>query len=161
MFVWRASAILAEIERHLPAHAAALRAIGKALGTTAFPGIFAVEYAKMPKISIDFGVMEKASEVRVVKADFGWDDVGSWAAAAAHRAADADGNVVEALSAAVDTRGAVVISTDDGHLIATLGVRDLVIVHTRDATLVCPKDRTEELKALIDAIRAKGLDRLL
>ena len=161
IFVWQSASILREIEKHLPATFAGLKRIQAALGTAGFPSVLAKEYAALPRISIDYGVMEKASDVRVVRAEFDWDDVGSWTAAAAHRVRDANGNVVEALSAAVDTRDCVIISSDDGHLIATLGLKDVVVVHTRDATLVCPKDRAEEIKKLVDRIGAQGLEKLL
>jgi mannose-1-phosphate guanylyltransferase len=161
IFVWKAAAILAEIRRLLPDHAKGLDRIQAAFGTSSFPRVIAEEYPKIPKISIDYGVMEKAKDVRVVRADFAWDDVGSWTAAAAHRAKDADGNVVEALSARVETKDCIVLSTDDRHLVATLGVSGLVVVHTKDATLVCPKDRAEELKKLVDDIAKRGLEQYL
>jgi len=97
----------------------------------------------------------------MVEADFEWDDVGSWKSVAAYRPTDADGNSLEGLAAAVETKGAYVVSTEDGHLVATLGLEDVVVVHTKDATLVCPKSRSEDLKKLVDAIRAKGLERFL
>ncbi len=161
MFVWKAAAILHEIETHLPATFAGLKRIQAALGTSAFPAVLLHEYGLLPRISIDYGVMEKASNVRVVRADFGWDDVGSWTAAAKNRPIDANGNVVEALSARVDTNNCVIISSDDQHLLATLGVEDLVVIHTKDATLVCRKDRAEEVKKLVDEIGRQGLERLL
>ncbi|MBI2930089.1 MAG: mannose-1-phosphate guanylyltransferase [Planctomycetes bacterium] len=161
MFVWRADAILAEIRRSLPGHHEELLAIQAALGTSRLPDILAERYARIPKISIDYGVMEKAQRVVMVEADFEWDDVGSWIAVADHREKDADGNAVDALSVPIDTRDSFVVSSDDRHLIATLGLEGVVVVHTRDATLVCPKERAEDLKKLIEAIRAKGLEKYL
>jgi mannose-1-phosphate guanylyltransferase len=110
----------------------------------------------MPRISIDHGLMEKAEDVLMVEAPFDWDDVGTWSAVADRRDRDADGNAVEARSSRVDTRNSIIVSSDDGHLIGTLGVEGLVIVHTKDATLVCPRDRADELKKLVDKIRADG-----
>lgn len=161
IFVWRSEAILAEIARHLPEHAARLKAIGQALGSSRLPEVLREEFPKIPKVSIDYGVMEKAARVLMIEAPFEWDDVGSWAAVAARRAKDADGNVVEARSSRVETRDSVVISTEGGHLIATLGVEGLVVVHTKDATLVCPRNRAEDLKKLVDRIRADGGEALL
>jgi mannose-1-phosphate guanylyltransferase len=158
MFVWRSRAVLAEIERLLPDHARELATIRGALGT---PAVLAECYPRMPKISIDFGVMEKATRVVMVEADFEWDDVGSWRSVAAYRPKDADGNATEGTVATVDTKDAVVVSTEAGHLVATLGLSDVVVVHTKDATLVCPKSRSEDLKKLVDALRAKGLERYL
>jgi len=161
MFVWRARAVLAEIDRLLPDLARELATVRGALGTDRLPAVLAECYPRVPKISIDFGVMEKASRVLMVEADFEWDDVGSWKSVAAYRPTDADGNSLEGLAAAVETKGAYVVSTEDGHLVATLGLEDVVVVHTKDATLVCPKSRSEDLKKLVDAIRAKGLERFL
>jgi len=161
MFVWRTDAILRAIGEHLPELAKGLSEIRGALGTSRMPETMARVYPALPKISIDYGVMEKAARVLMVEADFEWDDVGSWSAAAAHRAADADGNAAEALAVPVDTKNAFIVSSEDGHLIATLGLEDVVVVHTKDATLVCSKRRAEDLKKVIEAIKAKGLDRFL
>jgi len=160
MFVWKASAILEAIMRHLPEHASRLAAIRAAFGTSRLPAVLADEYPSIPRISIDFGVMEKADNVAVVEADFGWDDVGSWPAAASHRPADDRGNVAEGQAVLQDARGCAVFS-EDGHLVAGLGVEDLVIVHTKDATLVCRRDRATDLKALVEEIRARGLTEYL
>jgi mannose-1-phosphate guanylyltransferase len=161
IFVWRAASILREIETQLPATFAGLKRIQAALGTSSFPKVLLQEYATLPKISIDYGVMEKAGDVRVVHVDFGWDDVGSWPAAASHRPKDGEGNVVEALSARVETRDCVILSSDDQHLVATLGVEGLVVIHTKDATLICPRDRAEEIKKLVDQVGRQGLERML
>lgn len=158
MFVWRTDAILAAFRKHLPEHHRRLGDIREALGSSRLPAALAKAYAELPRISIDYGIMEKADNVAMIEADFEWDDVGSWNAAAARRAKDGQGNALEALAAAVDTRNCFVVSTDDGHLVATLGVENLVVVHTKDATLICPKDRAEDLKRLVEAIRAKGLE---
>ncbi len=161
IFVWRSDAILAEIGRRLPEHAARLAEIRAALGTSRLPAVLADAFPRIPKVSIDYGVMEHAPDVLMVEAGFEWDDVGSWAAAAARRPRDAAGNVVEGPHAGVDTRGCVVISTDPAHVVATLGIEDLVVVHTKDATLVCPKSRSEDLKKLVDELKAKGRESVL
>ena len=156
MFVWRTDRILEEFRRHLPEHYARLMEIRSALGTTGLPQALAEAFARMPKISVDYGIMEKVSDAVLIEAPFEWDDVGSWSAAGERRPRDAEGNAVEARSSRVDTRDCVIISSDDNHLIATLGVEGLVIVHTRDATLVCPRDRAEDVRKLVDKIRADG-----
>ncbi len=160
IFVWKSATILKEIGAHLPEHGARLKTIGEALGTNSLPDVLAREFGKMTRISIDYGVMEKAKSVAMVRADFGWDDLGSWISAASYREKDGDGNVVEGSTAAVDTKDSIIFS-EDNHLVATLGVEDLVVVHTKDATLICPKDRAADLKKLIEAMRARGLERYL
>ena len=161
IFVWKSSSILGEIERQMPPHFAGLKKIQAALGTSAFPQVLFHEYGLMAKTSIDYGVMEKAREVRVVRAEFAWDDVGSWTAAAAHRPKDGEGNAIEALAAMVDTKECIIVSSDNAHVIGTIGLRDVVIVHTKDATLVCAKERAEEIRKLVEQIGKQGLDRVL
>ena len=161
IFVWRADALLEGIRKHLPEHHERLTAVRAALGTTRLPQVLRTEFEALPKISIDYGLMEKAEDVVMIEAPFEWDDVGSWAAVAQRHAVDKEGNAVEGLAALVETRDCVVVSSDDKHLVATLGAEGLVIVHTKDATLVCPRDRAEELKKLVDRIRADGLQRYL
>jgi mannose-1-phosphate guanylyltransferase len=151
MFVWRADAILREIERHLPQHHAVLRESTR----------LSEAYAQLQKVSIDYGVMEKAERVLMIEADFEWDDVGSWNAVAARRAKDAAGNAIDALAVAPETKDSLIVSSDPRHLVAALGVEDLIIVHTPEATLVCPRSRAEDLKKLIETIHARGLERFL
>ncbi|MBI2899279.1 MAG: NTP transferase domain-containing protein [Planctomycetes bacterium] len=155
IFVWRAAAILEEFRRHLPGHHAILSTIAEAFGTSRLPETLALEFPKMPRISIDYGVMEKAADVVMIETDFDWDDVGSWRAAAARRPTPTEG-----LTECVDSPDCLVLSTDD-HLVATLGVEGLVVVHTPDATLVARKDRSEELKRLVERLKARGLEKLL
>ncbi|HEX7896148.1 MAG TPA: mannose-1-phosphate guanylyltransferase [Planctomycetota bacterium] len=161
IFVWSAQAILSEIARQLPDLARALSRVGEAAGGPDFEKVLEAEYAALPRISIDYGVMEKASRVLMVEAGFDWDDVGSWAAAAARRPRDAQGNSLEGACAAVDTTDTLVYSADPSHVIATLGLEGFVVVHTPDATLVCPKDRADELKKVVEELRRRKLEKHL
>ena len=155
IFVWKSRSILDEFRRHLPQHFGVIEEIARHFGTSRLPAVLAQEFPKMSRISIDYGVMEKAAEVVMIEADFEWDDVGSWNAAAARRPTPTEG-----LTECVDSPDCLVLSTDD-HLVATLGVEGVVVVHTPDATLVVRKDRAEDLKRLIERLKARGLDRLL
>ena len=161
MFVWQSWSILTAIDRFIPALGTSLKSIGAALGTDRLSGVMAREYTRMPKISIDYGVMEKAERVLMVEADFQWDDVGSWAAAAERRGKDMQGNSIEGKCVSTETKNSLVLSTDPGHLVAVLGLDGFVVVHTPDATLVCPKGKAEELKKLVEEIRQKGHDKHL
>ena len=161
MFVWESWAILAAIEKYIPPLARALKAIGEELGTSRLPMTLAREYARLQRVSIDYGVMEKAEKVLMMEAEFGWDDVGSWAAAAERRGKDASGNALEGKCVPVETRDSLIISAEDDHLVATLGLEGFVVVHTKDATLVCPKNKADELKKLVEAIREKGHEKYL
>ena len=161
IFVWRADAVLEGFRRHLPEHHARLMGIREALGTSRLPEVLRREFEAMPRISIDHGLMEKAEDVLMIEAPFAWDDVGSWSAVADRRPRDAEGNAVDALSVRVETKDSIIVSSDAGHLVATLGIEGLVVVHTKDATLVCPRDRADDLKKLVDKIRADGHEKHL
>ncbi len=153
IFVWRARAILDALKTHRPNLYAALERVGKALGTPEEAEVIAREYPAMEKVPIDKAVMEKASNVRVLEVVYDWNDVGDWRALTELVPPDANGNTLQGHIHAVGTTGSIIVS-DDGGLIATLGVEDLVIVQTGGATLVARKDQLDRLKGLVE-----GLDR--
>lgn len=138
MFVWSAAAIRAAFEKHAPG---IWTAIAQAKSAPAM-------YPQLEKISVDYAVMEKADNVVVANGDFDWDDVGDWPALARHLPADAAGNAVRGDFVGVDATGCVVV-TQPGHTVAALGVKDLVIVHTPDVTLVCPKSEAQRVRELV------------
>lgn len=105
-------------------------------------------YPKLEKISVDYAIMEKADNVVVADGDFAWDDVGDWPAVARHVVADAQGNAVRGEFVGIDATNCVVVG-EHRHLIAAVGVSDLVIVHTRDATLVCHKHDAQKVRELV------------
>jgi mannose-1-phosphate guanylyltransferase len=160
MFVWKAAVILERIERHLPEHFEAVRTLAGSFGTSRTPAEMERAYSRMPKISIDYGVMEKTEDALMVPADFNWSDVGSWSALGSIRPADPDGNVVDATWSGVDTRDCILIG-EKGRIIATVGCEDLVVVQTPDATLVAPKGRLDSLKALVEKLRKEGHEAFL
>jgi mannose-1-phosphate guanylyltransferase len=159
-FVWRAEDILSAVQEHLPELFAGLERIRPALGGADQAAVLAKEYPLLPKVSIDYGVMENVSNAAVVEAELDWDDVGSWNAIARHEAPDASGNFAPALHAGLDTRDCIIVG-EEGRLVATLGVKDLIIVETPDATLVCDRRRAADVKALVELLRRRGLDRYL
>jgi mannose-1-phosphate guanylyltransferase len=156
MFFLRARRLLDELARHLPETYAGLMEVERAFTAAAV----AVVYPTLPSVSIDHGVMEKASGVVTVRGDFGWNDVGAWSALADYRAADADGNVVEGNVVVVDGHGNVVIG-DGAHAIAVIGLSDVVVVQSGDGFVVVPRERAQEVRKAVDALRARGLDRFL
>jgi mannose-1-phosphate guanylyltransferase len=156
MFVWRVDRILAELERLLPEVVGPLAHAMRRGGRAAL----ARAYRRIPAVSIDTGVMERAERVAVVPAGFPWSDVGSWAAVGElwqHRRAGA--NATRGQVVALDSRGCVVDSPR--RLVALLGVDDLVIVDTPDAVLVCRRDRAQEVRRVVAELRRRGLDRYL
>jgi mannose-1-phosphate guanylyltransferase len=118
-------------------------------------------YANAPSISIDQGIMEKATGLRVVPGDFGWNDVGSWAALPAVRPADGRGNVVLGGVTLIDGDGNIVVAEPGAPFVGVVGVRDLVVVATRDAILVIPKDRAQDVRQIVEAAKQSGRDDLL
>ena len=144
MFFWRVGTFLAEADRNAPELAAFVRdfpaepAKAAAFLTGRFPGL--------PKISVDYAIMEKAAKVETLLAEFDWDDVGLWTALPKHLATDAAANA---------TRGAVLasgaannIALSNGRTIALVGVKDLVVVETADAVLVCHRDAVQDIKKI-------------
>jgi mannose-1-phosphate guanylyltransferase len=155
IFIWRARAILDALATHRPALAAALKRVGQALGTDRESDVLAREFPQMERIPIDKAVMEKATNVRVLEVVYEWSDVGDWRALAELIPEDAHGNTTQGKVLTAETRGSIIIS-DDGGLIATMGVDDLVIVQAAGATLVARKDQLDKLKSLVESLDKAG-----
>ena len=111
-----------------------------------------LRYTKPEKISIDYAIIEKAATVAMIESTFDWDDVGEWLAIPRHHSADADGNCFAGTVRALSANENLVINRKEGHLIALLGVDDLVVVHTEDATLVCRKEQAQQIKSLVKSL---------
>ncbi len=153
MFVWRVPVIAAALACHAPELHAGLEKLEGAFIRGDSATALARIYPHLKKISIDFAVMEKARNVLVVPANFGWDDVGSWPAVARHHAKDSAGNILRGMACVEAGRHNIVLSSGR-HLTAVLGLDNLVVVHTPDATLVCPRDRAQEIKAMLLRLHA-------
>jgi mannose-1-phosphate guanylyltransferase len=153
MFVWKTTDILAEIQRHLPAHHAAMKGAAEAWGTPGFEAALKAAFEPLPKVSIDFGVMEKASDVRCAVADFDWNDVGGWVALEQVLPQDAVGNWTQTDLLALDATGNIVVSEQNGHKVVCIGVSDLIVVTTPNATLVCRKADAERIKQAVEALK--------
>jgi mannose-1-phosphate guanylyltransferase len=162
MFVWRADTVLGEIQTLLPASHKGLTQIADAWGTPNQDKVLNETYPRLPKISIDYGVMEPASQgkgkahVVTVEMPIEWLDVGSWPALAETLKTDEHDNSVSAEAAVfLDSDSNIVVSTDPEHLISTIGVNDMIIVHTKDATMVCPKSESQRVKDLLAKVTEK------
>ncbi|MHB0878584.1 MAG: mannose-1-phosphate guanylyltransferase [Anaerolineae bacterium] len=152
MFVWRVDSIMAAFERHLPALSDSLAKIDAVLGTDREAAELPALWRDVESISIDFGLMEKADNVAVVPADLGWSDIGTWASLAEVLPADEYGNVViGGQHVGLGTRGSLVYGTT--RLVATIGLEDMIVVDTEDAVLICPKDRAQDVKSLVDQLK--------
>ncbi|MCC7293721.1 MAG: mannose-1-phosphate guanylyltransferase [Phycisphaerales bacterium] len=153
MFAWRADAILAQLKKHLPHSHDALRELGRCWNTPQRAEKLRLLYPTLMKISVDFAIMERADDVLVVEMDCNWVDVGAWTALESLMDSDPLGNVAACQHAiTLGSRGNILVSEDE-HLIATIGVDDLVIVHSPDATLICTKRDAQGIKELVDKLR--------
>jgi len=143
IFAWEATAILQAIREYLPKLCRALDKIDK---NFPLPGV----YKGIDNISIDYGVLEKSKKVFVIPTGLKWDDVGSWLSFSRILDKDSKGNIINANFTGIDTKDSIVISDDKNHLIAAYGLKDLIIVRTKDVTLVCSKDKAENIKELVN-----------
>jgi mannose-1-phosphate guanylyltransferase len=157
IFVWKARTILDQLERNEPAAAAAARRIALAWRRPDRMEVFRREYEPLPRVSIDFAVMEKAPEVLVVQASYQWDDVGSWLALERMYHPDAHGNTIRATHCGLHTQGCVVVADKD-HLIATAGLRDLLIIQDGNATLVADRKDEALIKQLVEMLDRPDLE---
>ncbi len=151
MFVWKASAILREIARHLPEVMAILDDITAGWQTGNAADVVAQHFPRMPSISIDYGVLEKTANVTLIPCDIGWSDVGSWDAVHEVSDKDAAGNATQGNVIAVDCRNALIQSNK--RLVAAIGVEDLNIVETADAVLITKRGESQRVREVVDVLK--------
>lgn len=154
MFCWTASAVLEELQRQLSGHVARIAKAVEADGTPGFVERLADAFSPLTPVSVDFGVMEKAADVRCVAARFDWSDVGGWLALKDLMAADDDGNRARGRVHTLAAGGNLVFCEDPDETVLLAGVDDLVVVRSGGRTLVARADRLEEIKALVQRIAA-------
>lgn len=160
MFVWKARVLLQEIEEYMPAMYASLMEIDHAIGTPEEKKVLREQFEPMEAISIDFGVLEHARNCAVIPADqFGWTDVGSWDAWAEHFRPDSANNLVQGDALLLDARDCIVKGGE--RFIAVLGMDDLVVIDSGDAVLVCPRDRVQDVRKVVQELKAKGRTELI
>ncbi len=160
MFFFTARRILDDIARLLPRLSAALKRIEAAIGTPGYGDVLAHEYNALESVSLDYGIMEHAERVRVVPADIGWNDVGHWAALSDFADSDAQDNVVQGECVLVDAHRTTV-HAEPGITVAAVGTSDLVVVATPDAVLVCDRERAQDVRKVVNALKARGRSDLL
>jgi mannose-1-phosphate guanylyltransferase len=158
MFVWKAKTILEQLRVQLPAAHEGLMTIAAAWDTPKQEEMLRAVYPTLPKISIDFAVMEKAPSVATVAMPVKWLDVGSWPAYGETLKADAEGNRAGggAKVAHVGSKNVLVVTEEAGHLIATINCADLMVIHTPKATLVCPVKDAEKIKGMVAEVEARA-----
>ncbi|KRE99934.1 mannose-1-phosphate guanyltransferase [Frateuria sp. Soil773] len=156
MFLFRASRYLEELAEHAPAMLAAVReAQASAKADLDFIRLDAERFARVPDDSIDYAVMEKTRRAAVVPVSCAWSDIGSWSALWLTGAKDAQGNVRDGDTLAIGTRNSL-LRSHDRHLLATVGVDDLIVVTTPDATLVAHRDAAQDVKKVVDQLKSAG-----
>lgn len=160
MFVWRASVLLKEMERYLPDLYNNLMVMQNYIGQEEEEKIIEEEYQKVDGISIDFGLMEKSSNIVVLKTNLDWDDIGSWNALEKYYIKDKENNIVDGLSSCIDTKNCMIFGNE--RLVATIGVNNLLIVDTGDIVLVCDRERDQEIKKMVKQLEClKDFDRFI
>lgn len=157
MFCFTAETLLAAMEASCPELLAAARTVWQQTDATAAPvELPKTPFAELPDISLDYALMEKAARVALVPCDLGWSDIGSWSALAALAPADEAGNRSIGEAMLLDCRNTFIQSEE--HLVAAVGVEDLIIVDTPDATLVVQKDKAQEVKQIVQRLKARDHD---
>jgi mannose-1-phosphate guanylyltransferase/mannose-6-phosphate isomerase len=153
IFIWKTSALLREIEKHAPSLYKGLMEIQKNIGTDRETEVIKQVFKRLESISIDYAVMEKTDWAAVIPADIGWSDVGSWTALDDVSDRDTSGNVIAGNVIDIDSHDSIIYA--EKRLVATIGLKDVVVVDTPDATLVCSKDRAQDVKKVVEELKKR------
>ncbi len=160
IFTWRSDTVLAELAKHTSWLTEALAPLANSWGTPRFAAELNAIYQPLKKISIDYALMEKAANICVVTGEFTWDDVGSWDSLYDHLPPDAKGVIARGDVVAIDCADCLMVS-ETGQLLAGIGLEHLSIVATRDAILVVPKGKSQQVKQVVEQLKASGRGELL
>lgn len=159
-FIWRVDRLLSLYKKYLPQMYWQLKIIEKAIGTDKETEILKKEFSKIKPISIDYGIMEKTDKMLVIPANFGWADIGDWQVIKNILSKNEEENITRGKHIGVDSSGNLIYSLT-GKLITTLGIKNMIIIETEDAVLICPKDRAQEIKKIIEKLKEEKLDEYL
>ncbi|MGN0328156.1 MAG: mannose-1-phosphate guanylyltransferase [Lachnospira sp.] len=154
MFIWKISTILDNFKKFMPDIYEGLITIKDSIGTPEYENVLDETFTAFRSESVDYGIMEHASNIYSIPGSFGWDDVGSWLAVGRIKDNDENHNVVNGNVVTVNTKNCVIEAQDK--LIATVGLEDIVVVDTQDATLVCSKEHAGEIKQVLSSLRETG-----
>ena len=155
IFVWKAATILSALAERQPECLDHLRRIADAWDTPDRDTVFTEEFAAIKGISIDYAVLEHARDVVVIEAPFTWDDLGGWSAVARQRGGDTDGNTVVGRHLGIES-SRTIVHTGDDHLVVTMGLTDMLVVHTPDATLVAHRAHEEAVRKVVAELEKRG-----
>lgn len=154
MFTWKVSTILECFKKYMPSTYDGLMKIKSAIKTADEEKVLEAEFPNLESQSVDYGIMEKAENIYILPGSFGWDDVGSWLAVGRIKKTDDNNNVVNGNVVTVNTSDCVIEGSDK--LIATVGLRDMVVVDTEDAILISTKENAGEIKQVLAKLRESG-----
>ncbi|CAM4327990.1 mannose-1-phosphate guanylyltransferase [Paenibacillus endophyticus] len=155
MFIWKTSCIIDNFKRFLPRLYKTMFPLMAYIGTALEEEMINEIYPQLQNISIDYGILERCDEVVVLEGDFGWNDIGSWDALGAIFPPDEHGNIVKANYVGMDTINSIIYGED--RLITTIGIDGLIIADTKDALLICAKDKAQEVKEIVRMLKDKGM----
>lgn len=159
IFLWRPSVFLSAWSVHLPEGSEPLARIADSLDTDGFDEAFEVEFPKMPSVSVDYGILEKAHNVLVTPVDLGWNDIGSWDALYDILERDVSGNAVLGAAEVIDSGGNLIFNP--GGMTAAVGVKDMIVVVSGSTLLLCKRGESQKVREIMDSMKSKGLDGLL
>lgn len=153
IFVWRTSTILDNFRRYIPKLYNKLISMEDYIDTKNHNDMLEKVYADLPAISVDHAILERSDSVVVLPGEFSWSDIGSWDALGAIYHPDLRGNIIKAEHIGIDTQNTIVYGNK---LIATIGIENMIIVSTDDATLICPKTRAQDVKRIVEDLKLAG-----
>jgi mannose-1-phosphate guanylyltransferase len=156
MFIWKVSSILREMKRLMPKLHTQLMEIDAYIGTERERDVLEAVWAGVEEGTIDYGVMEGAADVVVIPVDIGWSDVGSWATIYELLPTDEEGNVIVGEHVGLDTTGSLILSQK--RLVATIGLEEMIVVDAEGVLLICPKERAQDVKRLVEKLKEMGMD---
>jgi mannose-1-phosphate guanylyltransferase len=159
IFIWRADVIMQQLSEYLPQWYSGLQEIATAIGTKQEAEVTRQVFGALKGISIDYGVMERAPRVAVIKGTFGWSDVGSWDEVWRLFGKDEAGNAAQGNAQTVDSNNNLILAKDK--LIALVGVQNMVVVDAGDALLICPRENSQQVRAIVEKLEKDGLDKYL
>lgn len=159
MFIWKASVIMHEFQKFMPELHNSMVPLKNCWQLPDIKERIINVYEKLPSLSIDYGVMEKAQNVYVIKGDFGWNDIGTWSAIYETGQKDRQGNITRGEVLAIETHNSFVFSQDK--LVALVGLQDIIVVESGDAILVCSRDKAQDVKKIVDELERTGRKKYL
>ncbi|MDP2917897.1 MAG: mannose-1-phosphate guanylyltransferase [bacterium] len=160
MFFWKVKTLLSLFSEFLPDTYKRLRKIQSALGTKDASRVLQEQYSKIKPISIDYGIVEKTKKILTIPAEFGWSDVGQWQAVKEILTPEQAKNYIRCRHVGLDTDGSLIYAPAK-KLVATIGLRDMVVIDTEDILLICPKNRSQDVKKIVQKLEAEGAKKYL